>query len=257
MLLASVSFGQSSPRELVLLNWSEYMDPELIEDFERLYKVKVREIYFESDDLRDEMLLESGGMGYDLAIVNGAMIGTYQKRGWLQPVTEKQIPNMRLIDDYWLKAFNGTEGYAVPYFWGTLGIGYRADLLETPPVSWMDLFKPSAQVRGKIAMIESQRDAMGMALKALGYSVNSTDRRQIREATELLLAQRPYVKPYTYLVLDENSALVTGDIVMAMMFNGDVLMLKNGLDIGRVGGDVRHHDEDVFRVQAVILLQHG
>lgn len=153
------------------------------------------------------------------------MIAPYQKRGWLDSVTEKQIPNLKHVDKDWLNAFDGTLGYAAPYFWGTLGIAYRSNLLLTPPVSWMDLFKPAEQARGKIAMIESQRDAMGMALKALSYSVNSTDRRQIREATELLLAQRPHVKTYTYLVLDENSALVKGKVVMAMMFSGDALVL--------------------------------
>ncbi len=226
ILLPGTVFGQSAPRELVFLNWSEYMDPDLLEKFERLHKVKVREIYYESDDIRDQILLETDGKGYDLALVNGAMIATYLQRGWLEAATVELIPNLRYIDSYWLKAFDGVAGRAVPYFWGTLGIAYRADLLESPPLSWMDLFKPVAQVRGKIAMIESQRDAMGMALKALGHSANSSDSRQIRAATELLLAQRPYVKTYTYLVLDENSALVKGDVVMAMMFSGDALMLQ-------------------------------
>ena len=241
MLAPSSVFAESPPRELVLLNWSEYLDPELVERFEQQNNVTVREVYFESDDLRDEILLDTEGMGYDLAVVNGVMVDTYRKRGWLAVATEKEIPNLKLTDEYWLKAFNSAQGYAMPYFWGTLGIAYRADLVKTPPESWMDLYKPAEQLRGKIAMIESQRDAMGMALKALGYSANSADSRQIREAMDLLLAQKPYVKSYSYLVLDENSALVTGDVVMAMMFSGDALMLKE------------HHDE----IQYVVPKEGG
>lgn len=243
MLISSSVFGQSMPRELVLLHWPDYLDPDLIEKFELQHNVKLREIYFESDDLRDEMLVETDGMGYDLALVNGAMLKTYQKRGWLAPATAKQIPNLKHAEDYWLRAFEGARDYAAPYFWGTLGIAYRADLVESQPKSWMDLFKPSEQLRGKIAMLDSQREVLGMALKALGYSANSSDSRQIREATELLLAQQPYVHTYTYLVLDESSALVKGDVAMAMLFNGDALMLKEYNDqiqytVPREGGNI-------------------
>lgn len=243
MVSSTMVFGQTPPRELVFLNWSEYMDPELVEKFEQQHNVKVREVYFESDDLRDEILLETDGMGYDLAIVNGVMLDTYRKRGWLAAVTTGQIPNLKHIDDYWLKAYAGAEGYAAPYFWGTLGIAYRADLVKTAPVSWMDLYKPAEELRGKIAMVDSQRDALGMALKALGYSANSTDTKQVKAAMELLLAQQPYVKTYTYLVLDKNSALVKGDVVMAMVFSGDALMLQEHHDeisyvVPREGGNI-------------------
>ena len=241
ILVSSPAYAESVSGELVLLNWSEYLDPDLVEKFEQLHNVKIREIYFESDDLRDEMLVETNGMGYDLALVNGAMVGPYRKRGWLATASEKQIPNLKHIDEYWLKAFKGVEGFAVPYFWGTLGIAYRADLVGSPPDSWMDLYKPVEQVRGKISMLDSQRDALGMALKALGYSANSTDSRQISEATELLLAQKPHVKSYTYLVLDENSAIVKGEVAMAMMFSGDALMLQE------------HHDE----IQYVVPREGG
>ena len=70
-------------RELVLLNWSEYMDPELVKKFEMQFNAKVKEVYFESDDLRDDMLLETNAIGYDLAVVNGIVVDSYRKNGWL------------------------------------------------------------------------------------------------------------------------------------------------------------------------------
>ena len=66
----------ASGQELRIYNWSEYMDPDLMQRFEQRYQVKVHEIYYESDDIRDEMLLETDGQGYDIALVNGAMIAT-------------------------------------------------------------------------------------------------------------------------------------------------------------------------------------
>ena len=231
VFLSSLAFvadapARAEPRELVLLNWSEYLDPDLIAKFEKQYNAKLREVYFESDDLRDHMMLETDGAGYDLAMVNGISVDVYRKRGWLSSVSETKIPNLKHIDQRWLEAFAGVEGYAVPYFWGTMGIAYRKDLLQTPITSWMDIMQPAEYLHGKIGMVESSRDALGMALKALGYSANSTDTTQIKAAETLLLAQKPYVKTYTYIALSEESALVSGDIVAAMVYSGDALMVQ-------------------------------
>ena len=227
VFVSTVTFAANSePRELVLLNWSEYLDPDLVEKFETRFNAKLREVYFESDDLRDEMMLETDGRGYDLALVNGISVDLYRKRGWLSPVSETQIPNLKHIDGRWLEAFPSLDGYTVPYFWGTMGIAYRKDLVQAPLTSWMDILQPAESLRGKIGMVESSRDALGMALKALGYSANSTDSGQIKAAEQLLLAQKPYVKTYTYIALNEESALVSGDIVATMIYSGDALMVQ-------------------------------
>jgi len=231
VFVSSVAFAADSslhpePRELVLLNWSEYIDPDLVEKFEAQFNAKLREVYFESDDLRDDMMLETDGKGYDLALVNGISVDLYRKRGWLSPVSETQIPNLKHIDSRWLESFSGLEGYSVPYFWGTMGIAYRKDLVPAPLTSWMDILQPAESLRGRIGMVENSRDALGMALKALGYSANSTDSRQIKAAEQLLVAQKPHVKTYTYIALNEKSALVTGDIIATMIYSGDALMVQ-------------------------------
>lgn len=218
--------AQAAQRNLVILNWSEYMDPEVVERFEKTFDVNVTEVYFESDDLRDDMMLETGGQGYDLVLVNGIAVDKYRKRGWLAPVDEKMMPNLELIDGKYLEAFPGIRGYAVPYFWGTMGIAYRADLVSAPLTSWSDLLRPDESLRGRINMVEASRDVMGAALKALGYSMNSEQRAEIRAAEKLLMAQQPYVRSFNYLALDEGSALVKGDVVAAMMYSGDALMVQ-------------------------------
>jgi spermidine/putrescine transport system substrate-binding protein len=106
----------AAPRTLVLLNWSEYIDPELVQEFEQRFNAKVSEVYFESDDLRDDMMLETGSVGYDLVIVNGVNVDSYRKRGWIAPLDAAAIPNLRHVDKHWSNAFEGADGYAVPYF---------------------------------------------------------------------------------------------------------------------------------------------
>jgi spermidine/putrescine transport system substrate-binding protein len=213
-------------RSLVLLNWSEYIDPALVEKFEQQYNAEVSQVYFESDDLRDDMMLETGGVGYDVVIVNGINVDSYRKRGWIAPLDEARLPNLQHVNDHWRDAFEGSRGYAVPYFWGTMGIAYRQDLVEQAPTRWMDIMRPPESLRGKIGMVEHSRDLLGMALKALGHSANATDPAAIKAAEQLLLAQKPYVRTYDYLALNEHSALVSGDIVAAMVYSGDALMVQ-------------------------------
>lgn len=220
-------YSPPSPKQrLVILNWSEYIDPELVKAFEQQFNAEVSEVYFESDELRNDMLAEAEGAGYDLVMVNGVNLEAYRQRGWLAPLDLGRIANYRHIDPHWLQAFPAAKGYAVPYFWGTLGIAYRADLVDKPPTSWMDILRPSEALRGKINMIADSRDLLTTALKARGYSANSANGDEIAAAKGLLMKQQPFVKSYNYIALNESSALVTGDLVAAMAYSGDALMLQ-------------------------------
>ena len=216
-----------SPRKnLVIVNWSEYLDPELVAKFEATFNAKISEVYFESDDLRDDMLLENNGVGYDLVLVNGISVDSYRKRGWLAALNREKIGNLKYVNPHWADAFPGVRDYAVPYFWGTMGIAYRNDLVEKVPDSWMDILQPAEYLHGKIGMIESSRDLLTPALKALGYSANSADANEIKAAETLLLKQKPHVKSYNYVALNEESALVSGELIAALAYNGDALMVQ-------------------------------
>jgi spermidine/putrescine transport system substrate-binding protein len=212
--------------ELVFLTWADYIDPQLISEFEREHGVKISFRYFESDDARDEMLTNDDGRGYDLLLVNGLMLNTYAKRNWLAPIAGQDVPNLGHIEPRWRTAFPGSERYGVPYFWGTLGIGYRKDLVPEGISSWEDFFVPSESLRGRISLLKSSRDVVGMALKSLGFSANTGDRDAIREAGRLLRAQKPFVRSYKYVSLNEKSALVSGEIWASMMYSGDALMIQ-------------------------------
>ncbi len=223
LLLAPFTHGQ---QQLIILNWADYLDPELVQEFEAIHNAKVSEIYYSSDDNRTQLLLQNGAAGYDLILASGSDLRLYDKRQWLRPLEHSRIPNLVHIDPRWLTAFDGAQEFAVPYFWGTTGIVYRSDLLPKPISSWLDLYRPEAALQGKVAMLEDARDLIGMALKALGYSANSSDPQQLRQAEQLLLEQKPHVRTYEYLTLDEQSPLIRGDVVASMIYSGDALMLK-------------------------------
>ncbi|MGC3873911.1 polyamine ABC transporter substrate-binding protein [Halomonas sp. GXIMD04776] len=220
--------------ELLFLNWSNYMDPEILTEFEQRTGIRVKQSYFDSDTSRNELLLETEGKGFDVALINGASIRILAKRGWLEPLDETGIPNLTHIEPRWRTTYEEADAYGVPYSWGSVGIAYRQDLVPFTVSSWMDLFQPPQMLQGKVSMISDSSELIGAALKALGHSLNSTDVEELKEAEALLKTQAPAVKTYKYLSLDENSALVSGQIAMGIMYSGDALMVQG------------HHEDIVF-----------
>lgn len=225
-LLHSAVTIAAEPQRLSILTWSEYIDPQVVEQFSKQYNAKIDFTYFETDETRDDYLIRTDGAGYDLILTNRYALDIYQQRGWLQDVTQEMIPAMANIDNKWFAAPQKQRQYGVPYTWGTMGIAYRSDLVTNPPDSWKDLFQPDPQLRGKILMIGHSRDLLGMAAKSLGYSVNTADEKELQDIRALLLSQKKSVKSYGYISLDESSSLVTGDIWAAQVYNGDASVLQ-------------------------------
>lgn len=225
LLVPAVHLAAEARHELVILNWSDYLDPELVAEFETAYNTKVTQVFFASDERRTELLLETGGKGYDLILTSGVDITTYVQQGWLSPLNKGQLPNLAYLSPRWRQAFPYAEQYAVPFFWGTTGIAYREDLVATPITSWKQIFEPDTELQGKIALFDSPGDVIAMALKSLGFSSNSEDEQALSRVRELLRAQKPHVHSSKYLSMDESSLLVKGEVIAAMAYNGDALMM--------------------------------
>jgi spermidine/putrescine transport system substrate-binding protein len=124
-LIAPCSLAES--RQRVILNGSDYLDPELVAEFQTLHDARVSEAYYSSDDRRTEMLLENNSQGYDPVLVSGIDLRLCAKRGWLAPPDPSRIPNTDQIEPRWANAFEDAATYGVAYFWGTTGVIYRSD----------------------------------------------------------------------------------------------------------------------------------
>lgn len=212
--------------ELVFLTWSEYIDPDLITEFEAEHGVRVRGVYFETNTIRNAIMGQHGGAGFDLVLVDNTALAAYRGRGWLAPLPLDKMPNVGHIAPRWRDAHPDAAGVAVPYFWGTLGIAYRSDLTGRALDSWMDLLRPSETLAGRILMVDDNLELPGIALKALGHSFNSADPAALDQAARLLLQQRPAVKRYGTLSLDKHSELLTGEVAAAMAYSGDAVTLQ-------------------------------
>lgn len=205
-------------RTLHYFTWSDYVGPDLIEAFERQHGVKVVVDTFSSNE---ELLakLQSGATGYDVIVPSDFMAAIMIKQHLLAELDPALVPNARLLDDRLQRLpFDPTQQHAVPYLWGTVGIGYDSAIVPEPPDSWDALWDP--RFKGKISMLNDQREVLGAALRSIGASLNSRNPEDVARAKAKLIAQKPLVKTYSSDHYDQ--LLATGEVVLAHGWGGPV-----------------------------------
>ncbi len=226
LLTPLYAIAAETSKTLTLLTWEDYIDSELVADFEQRHQVKINQVFYESDSGRDELLSLYGAVGYDLILVDDSNIPGYQQLGWITPLPAQDSSSLSQLQ-LPLPRFRQFSATCAPYFWGTTGIAYRKDLVDEPITSWKQLFHPSEALQGKILMPLEADETIGAALKSLGYSMSSSNKQELAEARKLLHAQAPSVKSYSSVANSaQESQLVSGDIVALITYNSDALMLQ-------------------------------
>ena len=211
-------------KELSLYNWSDYIAQPVLDKFEEEFGVKVTVDYFDSNEALFAKFQAGGNPGYDVIVPSDYMVEKLILAGMLEKLDLANIPNVKNLDAAHYKLyFDPTGEYSIAYFWGTTALGYDREKLGRDIKSWKEIFEIAADVKGKIGMIDDQRESLGAALRYKGYSANTTDAAQIDEAKKVLLAQKADVKGY-YSSVDNRSNLISGDVVVAMLFTGDAIV---------------------------------
>ncbi len=209
-------------QSLTLFNYGEYLDPQMIEKFTKETGIKIN---YEEASTPEEMYTKyiSGAISYDLLCTSDYMIKRLIDEDQVQPVNYRSLENFSNIDPNFLKlseSFDPGNKYALPYFWGTVGILYNTKKVKEPVDSWDVLF--NSDYKGQIIMQDSMRDSFMVALKYLGYSLNTKDESKIREAAELLKKQKPDVE--SYLVDEARDEVVAENAVMAVVYSGEAYL---------------------------------
>ena len=169
------------------------------------------------------------GDSYDVIIPSDYMLSRLIEEDMLEKLNFDNIPNFSDVSDTFVDPpYDPTNEYSVPYMWGTVGIIYNTTMVQEDVTSWSILF--DEDYADQILMINNPRDAIGVALKYLGYSYNTTDKAQITEAVDLLVEQKPLVQTY---VMDEIfDKLESGEAAIGVYYAGDYLtMLENNEDL--------------------------
>jgi putrescine transport system substrate-binding protein len=240
--------GAQQRRVVNFYNWSDYVDPSVLDDFTKKTGIAVRYDTFDSSDTLEAKLL-AGQSGYDVVVPTGYFLAREIQAGIFQKLDKSKLPN---LSNVWpdiakrLAVYDPGNQYAVNYMWGTTGIGYNIKDVQRilgPGAaidSWAYVFDPDKIAKFKdcgIHLLDSSDDIMPAALHYLHLDPNSSDPADLEKATALLVKIRPYVRKFhssEYI-----NALATGEICFAVGYSGDFKQAaqraaeaKSGIEIG-------------------------
>ena len=205
-------------QQLFLFNWGNYIDPELIKEFEAETGIQVVYETFDSNDAM-EAKLKQGGTRYDIVFPSESSITKLVNQNLLQKLDHSKIKGLENISPFLLNSpvDNGNQ-YTIPYFWGTVGIMVNTKYIDPESIqTWSDLWKED--FKNKVLVLDGNREALGMALQSLGYSLNSKNENELH-AAEVKLKE---LKPNVRAVLNEEikTMMKLEEAPIGMGYSGD------------------------------------
>lgn len=223
--------GGEEKEYINVYNWGDYIDQSVLKEFEEEYGIKVKYDMFETNE--DMYIkIKQGGNDYDVLFPSDYMIERMIREDMLVKLDKDNIPNLANVgEDFVNLDFDPDNEYSVPYMWGTVGIIYNTTLVDEVVDSWDMLW--NEKYENQIIMLNSQRDTIAIALKKLGYSMNTRDIGELEEAKAELIKQRPLV--YAYMGDDIKGAMVSGEGAIGVVWSGDaVAMIRDNPDLAYV-----------------------
>ncbi|MEA4969046.1 MAG: spermidine/putrescine ABC transporter substrate-binding protein [Candidatus Pelethousia sp.] len=211
--------GGEKATTLYILNWGDYIDEALLTEFEEESGIKIN---YTSMATNEEMMvkLQEPDCIYDVCFPSDYIIEKLVAQDLLHKLNKDNIPNLANIDQRFMNLdFDPGNQYSVPYMWGTVGILYNTTMVSDPVDSWDILW--NEKYGGQILMYDSIRDTIGVALMKLGRSINTRDEQDIKDAEEILIAQKPLV--LAYLGDSIKDRMISGGGALAVVYSGDAM----------------------------------
>ncbi len=217
---ATAAVKKPTSTELNLYGWSDYVPQQLLDDFTAQYGIKVN---YDTYSSNEEMLakLQAGASGYDLVIPSDYTVSIMLKQDMLEPIDKSQIPNFANLDPRFTnKDYDPGNKYSIPYQWGTTALAYDTTAVPSAPKSWADLWDPA--YKGRLVMLDDEREVPGMALQVLGFDKNSTNPDQLKQAKDKLAALKPNILLFNSD--DPETSLITGETWAGLVYNGNAAL---------------------------------
>ncbi|GAB3382739.1 spermidine/putrescine ABC transporter substrate-binding protein [Spongiibacter taiwanensis] len=235
----SVSISQMAMAEkaLHLFNWNDYIAEDTVARFEAQCGCKVVQDYFSSTEEMMAKLLAGAG-DYDVAIPTQNAVEALIKQGFLMPLDKSKLTNIgNMSPGYMDKAYDKGNQFSLPYAFTTTLIGYNENKIKElglNPADWSIIFDPAvlAKIKGKVTVMDDSEELFAAALKYLGYSINDTDEKHLKEAQAVILKAKPYWAAFnssSYI-----KELTVGNIWVAHGYSSDMFQARvDAADAGR------------------------
>jgi putrescine transport system substrate-binding protein len=231
---AAETFDTDAEKIVNVYNWSDYIDPAVLEDFEKETGVKVQYEVMDSNEML-ETKLRAGRTGYDIVVPSASFLANQIKSGIYQKLDKSKLPNLKNLDPgitQKLEVFDAGNEHAVNYMWGTSGVAYNVEAIKAAmpdaPVDSFAMFWDPKVVQKfakcGVSVLDAPSEVVGTVLIYLGKDANSEKPEDLAAAEKVLLSVRPYIrKIHSSAYIEE---LATGEICLALGWSGDVLQAK-------------------------------
>jgi len=225
--LAACGGGNQLEEELLTYNWSEYVSPDNIKEFERRTGVSYSEdTYASNEELIAKLAAAGGNPGYDICCPTGEYVPGMVQSGFLEKLDISRIPNFKHINAaYKNTAWDPNNEYLVSKDLGTTGIMYRGKLIPEGVHSWKEFYElTKGKLSGKVVFVDSMGDVFPFPLKMMGHSINSNDPAHLKEAGDILQELAPHL-----LALDSDNyddKLASEEAAMVLGWSGPLVDLK-------------------------------
>ncbi|MGC1246261.1 MAG: spermidine/putrescine ABC transporter substrate-binding protein, partial [Spirulinaceae cyanobacterium] len=209
-----------SQDKLYIYTWAGYTDDELLDRFRQETGIEVVADVFDSNEVMLAKIQASGGGGYSIIYPSEYMVINMVELGILRKLDQSRIRGLdQLFPNFRDPAYDPGNQYSVPLSWGTTGLVYNPNKLSQLPEDWDYLWENSQEIARRVTLPNDVREVMGATLSSLGYSYNSTDYQEIKQAYEKLVELKP-----TIASLNSDAwrtQILSGDLFMAMCYSSD------------------------------------
>ncbi|MEQ8666786.1 MAG: spermidine/putrescine ABC transporter substrate-binding protein [Rhodospirillales bacterium] len=218
-------FRANAAGQVNVYNWDTYIGETTLDDFSDATGISVQyDLFADNEELFAK--LKAGNPGYDVIFPSDYMIESMLSLDMLVPLDFNQIPNVKHVHPNFMDAaFDPGRKHSLAYMWGTMGNGYRKSKVSGAPDTWGIYLDPdmASAHSGKLALLGDQRATLGIALKYLGHSLNSTSASEINAAADLLIAAKKHIK--TFAEDNGQDLLLSREVDITMEWNGDIVQV--------------------------------
>jgi spermidine/putrescine transport system substrate-binding protein len=220
-----LEFVRAQTKVLNVFNWSEYIDPQILKDFEKKEGVKIQYTLYESNEDLIAKLQAGGSKQYDVIVPGQYIVPVLVEKKLVQPFDKTKIPNLKnLSKKFQNPAYDPGNTYTAAYQWGTVGIVYDKRKVKPADVSWKLFFDKSKQ-KGQFLMMDSTREMLGPVLKYLGKSVNTTTTDDLKQAVAAMLDAKGRSLGFDNGVAGRNK-VAGGQAAYAVAYSGDCIKIQ-------------------------------
>ncbi|MEA5515798.1 spermidine/putrescine ABC transporter substrate-binding protein [Nodularia sp. UHCC 0506] len=217
--------NSGSSDQLHLYTWTQYVDQELLQTFTTQTGIKTLADVYDSNEVMLAKLLAGGGGVYSLIYPSDYMVQKMEEQGLLIELNHERLQGIeQLFSQFQNPSYDPKNRHSIPFSWGTTGLIYNSAILKDAPEDWDYLWQNQGILNKRMTLLNDVREVMGAVLRMLGYSYNSKDESQIKQAYEKLLELKPAIASFDTDAWQNQ--MLAGDLILAMCYSVDAIKVN-------------------------------